>query len=83
MTRPPGGPPLRSFGRIKGRPIKPRQAALLDTLLPKIAFDPARPPAGETWMEIVFVGGEHMAEQAARHPDVSFIGAEPFVNGVS
>jgi tRNA (guanine-N7-)-methyltransferase len=84
MTAPqqPHGP-LRSFGRIKARPIKPRQAALLDTLLPKIAFDPAEPLAGETWLEIGFGGGEHLAEQAARHPDVRLIGAEPFLNGVA
>jgi tRNA (guanine-N7-)-methyltransferase len=84
MTAPqqPHGP-LRSFGRIKSRPIKPRQAALLDTLLPKIAFDAAAPLSGETWLEIGFGGGEHLAEQAARHPDVRLIGAEPFVNGVA
>jgi tRNA (guanine-N7-)-methyltransferase len=84
MTSPqqPHGP-LRSFGRIKSRPIKPRQAALLNTLLPKIAFDPAEPLTGETWLEIGFGGGEHLAEQAARHPDVRIIGAEPFVNGVA
>ncbi len=75
--------PLRSFGRIKGRPLKPRQAALLETLLPKIAFDPAHIPEGELWLEIGFGGGEHLAEQAARHPDVTLIGAEPFVNGVA
>ncbi|HEX6865707.1 MAG TPA: tRNA (guanosine(46)-N7)-methyltransferase TrmB [Caulobacteraceae bacterium] len=75
--------PLRSFGRIKGRPIKPRQAALLDTLLPKIAFDPENPPTGEVWLEIGFGGGEHLAEQAGRHPDVTIIGAEPFLNGVA
>ena len=28
--------PLRSFGRIKARPIKPRQAALMETLLPAL-----------------------------------------------
>ncbi|HYG27521.1 MAG TPA: tRNA (guanosine(46)-N7)-methyltransferase TrmB [Caulobacteraceae bacterium] len=84
MTSPqqPHGP-LRTFGRIKSRPIKPRQAALLDTLLPRIAFDPAEPPAGETWLEIGFGGGEHLAEQASRHPDVRLIGAEPFLNGVA
>ena len=82
MTQPPHGP-LRSFGRIKARPIKPRQAALLDTLLPKIAFDPAEPLIGETWLEIGFGGGEHLAEQAARHPEVRLIGAEPFLNGVA
>jgi tRNA (guanine-N7-)-methyltransferase len=82
MVQQPHGP-LRSFGRIKSRPIKPRQAALLDTLLPKIAFDPAAPVSGETWLEIGFGGGEHLTEQAARHPDVRLIGAEPFVNGVA
>lgn len=74
---------LRSYGRIKSRPIKPRQAALLDTLLPKIAFRADEPLAGETWLEIGFGGGEHLAEQASRHPDVRLIGAEPFLNGVA
>jgi tRNA (guanine-N7-)-methyltransferase len=75
--------PLRTFGRIKSRPIKPRQAALLDSLLPKIAFDAAEPLTGETWLEIGFGGGEHLAEQASRHPEVRLIGAEPFLNGVA
>jgi tRNA (guanine-N7-)-methyltransferase len=76
--------PIRSFGRIKSRPIKPRQAGLLDDLLPRLRV-PDGPVAldGETWLEIGFGGGEHLAEQAARHPDVSFIGAEPFLNGVA
>ncbi len=77
--------PLRSFGRIKSRPIKPRQAALVETLLPQLAIDLAAPPLGEgeTWLEIGFGGGEHMAEQAARHPDVRYLGAEPFWNGAA
>lgn len=83
-------PALRTYGRIKSRPIKPRQAALLDTLLPTIRV-PAQPfepralmrAARETWLEIGFGGGEHMAAQAARHPDVLVIGAEPFQNGVA
>jgi tRNA (guanine-N7-)-methyltransferase len=77
--------PLRSYGRVKSRPIKPRQQGLLDTLLPQISIDPAALPAlsGETWLEIGFGGGEHMAEQAARHPDVTILGAEPFLNGVA
>ncbi|MBA4794776.1 MAG: tRNA (guanosine(46)-N7)-methyltransferase TrmB [Phenylobacterium sp.] len=83
-------PPMRSFGRIKSRPIKPRQAALMETLLPQIrcpaqAFAPRdlMPGAGQAWLEIGFGGGEHMAAQAARHPDVLVIGAEPFLNGVA
>jgi tRNA (guanine-N7-)-methyltransferase len=82
--------PIRSFGRIKSRPIKPRQADLLDTLLPRIAipagpFDPRalNPDASEVWLEIGFGGGEHLAEQAARRSDVLFLAAEPFVNGVA
>ena len=89
MVQQPHGP-LRSYGRIKSRPIKPQQAELLESLLPKLALDlgapldPARLMAGarETWLEIGFGGGEHLAEQAARHPDVLLLGAEPFLNGV-
>lgn len=78
--------PLRSYGRVKSRPIKPRQAGLMQTLLPRIAVDVAAPLAGwsgETWLEIGFGGGEHMAAQAARAPHVRLLGAEPFVNGVA
>ncbi len=84
--------PLRSFGRIKSRTLKPRQAALFDTLLPRIALpdpeagpiDPValQPGAREVWLEIGFGGGEHLVEQAARHPDALMIGCEPFLNGV-
>ena len=35
------------------------------------------------WIEIGFGSGDHLAEQMKRHPDVGFIGVEPFVNGVS
>ena len=81
---------LRSYGRVKSRPIKARQAGLLDSLLPAIAIpdgpiDLARlkPDAAEIWLEIGFGGGEHLAEQAARRPDVLFLAAEPFLNGVA
>jgi tRNA (guanine-N7-)-methyltransferase len=86
----PAHPPLRTFGRIRSRTIKPRQAALMTTLLPKVSvpggpFDPGAlmPGASEVWLEIGFGGGEHMAAQAARRPDVLFLGAEPFLNGVA
>ncbi|CAN7450938.1 tRNA (guanosine(46)-N7)-methyltransferase TrmB [Phenylobacterium sp. LjRoot225] len=88
MTSP--HPPLRSYGRLKSRTIKPRQAALMDTLLPAIRaplepFEPRAlmPGAAEVWLEIGFGGGEHLAAQAAKRPDVLFIGAEPFQNGVA
>ena len=83
MQNPHG--PIRSFGRIKSRAIKPRQGALMQTLLPRIAIDLSAPTVGEveTWLEIGFGGGEHLAEQAARRPDVRFLGAEPFLNGAA
>jgi tRNA (guanine-N7-)-methyltransferase len=82
--------PIRSFGRVKARPIKPRQAGLLETLLPRIAipegpFAPRalKPGASEVWLEIGFGGGEHLAAQADRHPDALILAAEPFLNGVA
>lgn len=83
-------PLLRSYGRLKSRPIKPRQAALMETRLPqlRIPVGPVEPhslmpAARETWLEIGFGGGEHMAAQAARAADVLVLGAEPFQNGVA
>ncbi|MFN5082378.1 MAG: tRNA (guanosine(46)-N7)-methyltransferase TrmB [Brevundimonas sp.] len=89
---PPTWGPMRSFGRIRSRTLKPRQAALFDTLLPAIAvpdpaagpLDPAAliPGATEVWLEIGVGGGEHLAEQAARRPQALMLGCEPFLNGV-
>lgn len=89
----------RFYGRRKGKPLKPGQQVLLDTLYPKLALP--RPTKGEVpegtviepaslfsrpvravWLEIGFGGGEHLAAQAAANPDVGFIGAEPFLNGI-
>jgi tRNA (guanine-N7-)-methyltransferase len=83
-------PVLRTFGRVKARALKPRQAALMATLLPKLALpagplDPRAlmPSAAQTWLEAGFGAGEHLAVQAARYPDTLLLGAEPFVNGVA
>jgi tRNA (guanine-N7-)-methyltransferase len=83
-------PPLRSYGRLKTRAIKPRQAALMESLLPALrppagAFDPRAlaPDAAQVWLEIGFGGGEHMAAQAGLHPEALILGAEPFQNGVA
>jgi tRNA (guanine-N7-)-methyltransferase len=80
---------LRTFGRLKSRSLKPRQARLMDELLPKLAlpttpFAPLElmPSAREVWLEAGFGAGEHLVGQAAAHPDTLFLGAEPFVNGL-
>lgn len=81
------------YGRTKGHPLRQRQRALVDTLLPRIATpDPEQgaidleamfPRAARIELEIGFGGGEHLAWQAARARDAGFIGAEPFINGVA
>lgn len=83
----------RFYGRRKGKKLKPSREVLLDAFLPKVRLnvtggnvDPATcfsVPVKSVWLEIGFGGGEHLAEQSARHPDTGFIGAEVFVNGVS
>ena len=103
-----GAPPARSktvvdvperqsrafFGRRKGHKLRPHQARLVATLLPRLAIDLSRPapadlgqlfaePVTDVHLEIGFGGGEAMIAQAQRQPRAGFIGVEPFVNGMA
>jgi tRNA (guanine-N7-)-methyltransferase len=82
------------FGRRKGHPLRPHQASLMQSLLPRLALDLTTPaPARladlfphsveQAQLEIGFGGGEHLAAQAHTDPGVGFIGCEPFVNGMA
>src|ERR1700683_4298731 len=84
------GRPIRTFGRMRSRPLKPGRAALMAVLLPKLTvpmtpFEPLTlaPGVAEVWLEIGFGGGEHLAAQALERPGVLVIGAETFVDGVA
>ena len=89
-----GASELRSFGRRHGRKLSPRQQSLLEGELPRLRLDltgsPPADPAGELfaepkddlWLEIGFGGAEHLVWQAEQHPDIGFIGCEPFEEGV-
>ena len=56
----------------------------MEELLPKLRVNLERPSvSGETCLEIGFGGGEHLAHQAELFPQINFIGAEPFRNGVA
>jgi len=80
-------------GRRKGRKLRAGQQRLIAELLPRLvvalpaagSLDLAAlfPGAAEVWLEIGFGGGEHLAWQAERHPDIGFLGAEVFQNGVA
>ena len=79
------------FGRRKGKKLRAAQDELVQTLLPTIRVVPGsdipaqfpNPQARETWLEIGFGGGEHLAHQARTFRDINFIGCEPFVNGMA
>jgi len=80
------GKRFQFYGRRKGHVLRRHHLQLVDDLLPKLRVDVADPLKGmdaPRRLEIGFGGGEHLAHQASLHPEVSFIGAEPFVNGVA
>jgi tRNA (guanine-N7-)-methyltransferase len=82
------------FGRRKGHKLRPRQARLFKTLLPRLAIDLTHPAPAElaalfaepvmaVCLEIGFGGGEAMLAQAKAARHTGFIGVEPFVNGMA
>lgn len=95
----PDGTPWRNFyGRIRGKTLNAAQVVRLETDLADLSPGPvsrednpdrrpldlvARFGDRPIWLEIGFGGGEHMVHMAKTWPDMSIIGAEPFVNGVA
>jgi tRNA (guanine-N7-)-methyltransferase len=89
-------PRIQSYGRKRGRPLRAGRRKLFAELLPQIeiappatlapgTLDPAKlwdEPGRETWLEIGFGAGEHLAWQAARHPEIGVIGAEVYEAGI-
>lgn len=77
----------RLYGRRTGHKLRVGQAAMLEADLPALSIAPdadlaALFPGQPLWLEIGFGRGEHMVAQAAAHPDIGIIGAEPFLDGV-
>ena len=66
----------RLYGRRKGKKLSALQVNLRETLLPRLALDPAQPIISapdlfsnaprDIWLEIGFGGGEHLAAEARR-----------------
>ena len=87
----------RVFGRRLGRPMGASRQSAIDDLLPRLtvasdkvcedgALDPSSlfaVPQPETVFEIGFGNGEHLKAMMAARPDRNYIGAEPFINGMS
>ena len=82
---------LPFYGRRKGRPLRNTSKRLLEELLPSyLVPDNTADPAvlfthkpRKLFLEIGFGGGEHLAMVAKNHPENAYVGAEPFLNGVS
>ncbi len=85
------------FGRRQGRPLGEMRQDALDNVLPKIKLseeklksDNSSSPSeffekehDEYWLEIGFGHGEHIAKLMHTNPTTGYMGAEPFVNGMS
>jgi tRNA (guanine-N7-)-methyltransferase len=80
------------YGRRQGHKLRQGRQRLIDELLPslQLTLDQTAEPArlfeqavNDTWLEIGFGAGEHLAGQALAYPNVGFIGCEPFINGVA
>jgi tRNA (guanine-N7-)-methyltransferase len=79
-------PKFQFYGRRKGKPLRRNHIELMDNLLPQVSVDVEAPLVNTKdlrWLEIGFGGGEHLAHQAALNPDITIIGAEPYLNGVA
>ena len=83
---------LRSYGRRKAKPLSERKTRLMEELLPRLRVDLGEAYDRSTlfpqeidavWLEIGFGSGEHLLAQAEQHPDIGFIGCEPFINGMA
>ncbi|PCJ91514.1 MAG: tRNA (guanosine(46)-N7)-methyltransferase TrmB [Hyphomicrobiales bacterium] len=80
------------IGRRQAKTLKPRQAGLFKTLMPKLRLDIEQDfpqdlcalfnDVDDVRLEIGFGGGEHLVHRAQENPRIGFIGVEPFINGM-
>ncbi len=88
----------RIYGRRLGRPLNPARQKAIDELLPRLSyleevlqhstpFDPRTdfsPTTEKLICEIGFGDGDHLAGMMHQYDDkTAFIGAEPYINGMS
>lgn len=82
------------FGRRKAKSLKAGQNAAYQTILPQLLIDITKSAPADLntlfpvtikkiVVEIGFGGGEHLIHRASLHPEIGFIGCEPFVNGMA
>lgn len=84
--------PSQVHGRRLGRRLSPSRRAALEALLPALSVPEGQGPLDPRalfgddrplTLEIGFGSGEHLLDLMRARPDHGFIGAEPYVNGMS
>jgi tRNA (guanine-N7-)-methyltransferase len=86
----------RLYGRRRGKRLRAGRQALVERLLPELAFEIEATSVAvleptqlfpfavtEVWLEIGFGNGEHLAYQAEANPTVGLIGVEPYLAGAA
>ena len=72
---------IRTFGRLKGRPLSKNQKLGLALLKQKYNF--SLKTEKKIWLEVGFGNGHHLVELAKRNCDKHIVGSEVYENGVA
>lgn len=72
-----------SFGRRRGKPLKPRKKDLWQNLLPSLLFANKQQLATNNHLEIGYGSGEYLAHKAKLYPQRNYIGCEVYENGIA
>ena len=80
---------MKLFGRKKGRKLSLRKQSLINILLPNISLDneiifqKIINSKFQKFLEIGFGHGENLIQLSKERPEWTFLGVEPFINGVA
>ena len=80
---------MKLFGRKKGRKLSLRKQSLINTFLPNISLDNESifqkilNSDNQKFLEIGFGYGENLIRLSKERPEWTFLGIEPFINGVA
>ena len=80
---------MKLFGRKKGRKLSLRKQSLINILLPNISlenealFQKIFNSDVQKFLEIGFGHGENLIQLSKERPEWTFLGVEPFINGVA
>ena len=72
---------IKTFGRLKGRPLSKNQK--LGLALHKQKYNFSLEPEKKIWLEVGFGNGHHLVELAKRNYDKLIVGSEVYENGVA